>query len=1260
MRLKILDIENFGVYRDKRIEFPSNGLQVVYGSNEAGKTTLLQLIRDLLFGFPHVSEYATMADGREVAAQCLLTLANGKDLNIRRRKGRKNTVHGAFCESGEVIDEQRWDQLLEGASPDLFNNVFAFSLAELTNGQESLSHAKLSEALFGGGVGGLRRFQNLKAAVSEEADSLYNPRGRNPRINQLLREIGDQHRRVRDDVFLPSRFEQLQSDLEEAEAERDRYRKQIATLRRDQERVRRLRQSQTLSREFLEAQRECQELEHVTTLPEGSHEKLERLTATLEQLQADLVEDQFKLDALREPAAEPRSAAGADIEAPSTGESSGKATRAETAEDTAGESTSPNHGQPNQRQLNRWLDAAAELHQRVDQILAYRRDIPRRRSEREALLNEVQRMIRQWIPDGDWQTLESLPLRRTDAELCRGWATSGNQLEVRLEALRTQVQDIDIELAALAAEDGDEPAAVADLRPLLEAGEKYLRESATLDELDEEFLRLSDQLDACFRSLAADLTQEAEAGTSVLDAPPTDPELVAGVTRLWEQLTPPSLSEADQMAARWQVHEQAISEAKQNCQHWREETQRLAAESDLLREQQALPDVEQLPQRRAARDAMLTALLKDLRETTPESLRAVLQQLADDERETDRLVDRILEQSGELAQWQRLQQERHRASQKLDEAATALERAEMEFGQLSQQWHRRCAQCGLNRISPAAVAEWRRHWDRGQELFLRWKDVGRRRAVAEQAAQQHQSAWSEGLAGQPLTDSSVRELELRIAQLQQREIQRQTEAKRQRELLVKRSEFLSQVEQLTAEQQRVQAEWIRWRDEAQLPSEWTPTLAAQVATEVATLQSQVERGQDLQRRCEEMEGGIRQFVADVEQLTNEIAELLPEESDVPLDLVKKRVAEDREAEAARELFRWLDDLRDRTQQKRARHDQYSELAKEVAAKRARREHVESQLNALYRAAGVTDETTYRERLALSLQRRDAEQRLHHLEEKLAVLAGNESTEVWREQCFAANEDELAARDAELSETLSDAENAVEACLRRITLLQQQMEDAANNTTALEGTQRLEALRAELAGQVDRWAPVVLAQELMQRALRRFEQEHQPAMLARVAQLLSQMTEGRYLQVTRRFDEGQSLVVQRDDGHYLLPEQLSTGAREQLYLAIRLAFVLHYCDRHEPLPIVMDDVLVNFDDQRAHATIEVLESLPAEVQVILLTCHQRTLNMCLSSCADAQPIYLSRAGQDAGERGKPERPSRRRRRAAPSAGQGTFFDVEGQS
>ena len=66
--------------------------------------------------------------------------------------------------------------------------------------------------------------------------------------------------------------------------------------------------------------------------------------------------------------------------------------------------------------------------------------------------------------------------------------------------------------------------------------------------------------------------------------------------------------------------------------------------------------------------------------------------------------------------------------------------------------------------------------------------------------------------------------------------------------------------------------------------------------------------------------------------------------------------------------------------------------------------------------------------------------------------------------------------------------------------------------------------------------------------------------------------------------------------------MSTGTREQLYLALRLAYARHYCSYSEPLPLILDDVLVNFDAERAKATLRVLAEVGEKIQVVLLTCH----------------------------------------------------------
>ncbi len=1203
MRMKILEIENFGVHSGQRFEFSSSGLQLVYGANEAGKTTLLQLVRSLLFGFPHVSEYATMVDGRQVAASCLLNLRDGQEVRMRRRKGRKDTVSGEFCRSGKLIDEEQWKQILEGASAELFQNVFAFSLAELTAGQESLSHANLSEALFGGGVGGLGRFQSLRQAVAAEADELYNPRGRNPLINQLLRRLGDQVRETRELVFRPSQFDQLRSDLDDVETERDRYRVQVADLRKKQERLRRLRQSQTACRELAEARHQWEELGEVAVVPNGAQEKLERLTAQLESLVADLVEGQRKFEMFGDAA---------------VGDSSGE------SEETS-------------QTLQRWLTVSATLHQQVDQIQGYRRDIPARRTEAKTLLRDVRVQLQQWLPNADLEMLDTLPLRRPDADRCHQWAEELEQGRLKMDALQERCDELDSDLAmsqaSLAASNGES----VDLRPVFFAGSEYLRESNTLDELDEENQRLEDRLDHWRRALGSVLSGSADE-----DA--------------WAGTVPPTIAEAQAFVVRAARAAEDVATNSGHQRHWKCEIERLDREIDAFVQREALPDPEVLEKLRQNRDGELAALAQTIESGAMDraELANRIQALRSGVKEADQLIDQLLRQANDVAHFQRQRQERHRAIEQLTRSETELVEAEQRSAEVLDQWRQQCEQSKLGSIAPAAFVDWRRQWDLAQDTWLRWRAVQRKREQTEETCQRHLTIWNEYESGESPTASSVRDIGARIEAIQRIEVERAEGRKRVKEFKAKRIELVEQCDRVKRQRSLVEEEWEKWRMSSGLPDDWTPEMVSRLAAELATYQLKVGQSRDLQCRADEMQDDLTKFVQQLDLCISGIADISPERAAQMKQLVDDKC----EAEAARDLFRALDQQRQNEQQRKVLATQRQELAFELEAKNARRQHIERELAAMYTNVGVDNESAFRKVVEEFQRRSRVAEKLQHLQDKLAVLAGDESLIEWQAESLSENAEDFATQERLVDDQLREAEQGMEAAMQRIAVLREQTSGHEPNSSALAASQRLEEMRAELASVVDRWAPLVLANELMNRALKQFEREHQPALLARVAQLLRQMTGGRYLHVSRRFDKDQSLVVQRDDGACLFPQQLSTGTREQLYLAIRLAFVLHYCDRHEPLPIVMDDVLVNFDDHRVRATLEVLDTVASDVQVILLTCHQRTVEVCRDVCTDWAPIVIGRQPLELPEiddrSNEPTRRSRRRRGATPSDSQGTFF------
>jgi uncharacterized protein YhaN len=89
-----------------------------------------------------------------------------------------------------------------------------------------------------------------------------------------------------------------------------------------------------------------------------------------------------------------------------------------------------------------------------------------------------------------------------------------------------------------------------------------------------------------------------------------------------------------------------------------------------------------------------------------------------------------------------------------------------------------------------------------------------------------------------------------------------------------------------------------------------------------------------------------------------------------------------------------------------------------------------------------------------------------------------------------------------------------------------------------------------------------------------------------------------------------LVGTRPNGARVLVERMSSGTRDQLYLALRLASLEWRIEGHEPMPFILDDILVNADDARSRAALKILAGLAAKTQVILFTHHRRIVDEAL--------------------------------------------------
>jgi len=198
------------------------------------------------------------------------------------------------------------------------------------------------------------------------------------------------------------------------------------------------------------------------------------------------------------------------------------------------------------------------------------------------------------------------------------------------------------------------------------------------------------------------------------------------------------------------------------------------------------------------------------------------------------------------------------------------------------------------------------------------------------------------------------------------------------------------------------------------------------------------------------------------------------------------------------------------------------------------------------------------------------------------------------------EGRLAAERQRLEAELAQQMQAYSARLEERGRLAQRLEALQSEAALGEAEQEAARLKAELQKQAMQWSAVVLSRAVLEEAMAVFERERQPLALQRASEYFAQLTDGRYLRILAPLGQ-RELLVERHDGERFPPERLSRGTVEQLLLAMRLALVEEYSGK-VVLPLVMDDILVNFDPRRMASAVETITQLSRQRQVFFLTCH----------------------------------------------------------
>ncbi|MEL4010654.1 AAA family ATPase [Bacillus velezensis] len=183
MKITAMHIYQYGKFSDRSFQLSDSPVQVIYGLNEAGKTTLMSFIKSVLFGFPKSKKYEPKNGGVYGGAVELKHGDHGA-VKIERTKGAAEKVR-VYTASGEIKDGEWLKQLLSDTDRALYEAIYSFDVFGLQEIQ-AFNRDKIGEFLLYSSLFGSEAAAKLDGRLAKELDRMYKPNGRNPRLNQEL------------------------------------------------------------------------------------------------------------------------------------------------------------------------------------------------------------------------------------------------------------------------------------------------------------------------------------------------------------------------------------------------------------------------------------------------------------------------------------------------------------------------------------------------------------------------------------------------------------------------------------------------------------------------------------------------------------------------------------------------------------------------------------------------------------------------------------------------------------------------------------------------------------------------------------------------------------------------------------------------------------------------------------------------------------------------------------------------------------------
>ena len=1163
MRFETITIEKYGIFDTRNISFPETpGLVVIYGPNEAGKSTCLEAVADFLFGIPNNSSRGQVFGNDQMRLAATLKLSTGLCLTLRRRKGRAGRTLSDG--KGQAIDEVTLSKHLGTIDRDRFTALFGLSHSSLRSGGERLLTADgdIGRLIVEAG-GGLRSLVETIDRLAADADKLFAPRKSADRqFYKALETFEIAEREVRAGLLTREAYEEAQRRHNSAKDTVDDLRRQhknagevisrLQRLVRVIPSLRALDTTETMLTDFIDLPplqdgfaKNAREALHVYTTAKAGLLEAEGRRAVLEAKIGGLLPHAAALTA---------EASIRDITV--------KAVHVEKER-----SDRPN---------------------RLKEL-----------TEGNAKLGAVRRSV--GLPED--ANIEALLPPQAAVDRVQALAAQGVELRVKIGTLSEQFESetetlVELQKRQTQRRDAhkDEPLgiAVSDFSPLATI-------ASDIDVKQKQVARLQIEI---VRRLSA-------IGFS-------------GIDELRNLVCPDAAAVQFELERRVSANAEIVKLEEKIAAEMAKQDM-AAAEIERLKRAGEVPSDEAIAGARQARDDSWTEIRSRYLSIKGEAVSArPVNQRSEDVAEfqerakgADRLADRKSYEATRVTALDVAERQKTEAAATLTVLTgqqTTLQKNKKDLEQAwSDTWQTACARQNDPTRLKSLIEERRAILDRAEGMETQQNEIDQRRAEFDL----HLSSLTQveaklGLSGGrdetplgeriTLATRAVKGHEDSYADFRHDET-----AIRDLQVRIRRTQTSLDSQKTTEASWR--DTWTAAVRAIGLDDSASPERANEVVTQWATAAGVLDGvllTQNRLRRMDDDESELRRLIGAVAQ-TMDFA--------LPADEIAAAAMLNERLETARKITIERDSLT----------PQLIELTAERDAKSRAAEEAEATISTLCLEAGRPREelAALAERQD---QHQTVVDRRRGLMETVVSAGDGLPIEALREQWSNRDLDSIQAELTETENQGNRLNVDIEAALADVQERARDLTAFSSADGINKAVATREAAASEMHDAVQRYVEMTLAHELLSAAMDRIRTEQQDPLVIRAGELFAMTTQKAFVGIDTDVDDrGEPFVVGlRTSRDAVSVATMSDGTRDQLFLAFRIASIEQYCAAAEPLPFIADDLLVHFDDDRGAATLELLAELGKATQVLLFTHHRHVVDAArgLADRGDAVLIDLS--------------------------------------